>query len=48
MLVAGQNLIELLADCLSLKRGLGFEPPPKVLIHTADVGRTTGGTLRNH
>ena len=48
MLVAGENLIELLPDCLSFKCSLGLEPPPKMLINTADVGRTGGGMLRNH
>ena len=47
-LVAGENLIELLTDCFSFKCGLSLEPPPKMLINTSDVGRTGGGTLRNH
>ena len=47
-LVVGENLIELLTNCLSFKCGLSLEPPPKMLINAADVGRGGGRTLRNH
>ena len=47
-LVVGENLVELLPDCHPLKCGMSLEPPPKMLINTADVGRSSGGTFRNH
>ena len=48
MLVAGENLVELLTNCLTFECGLSLEPTPKVLINAAYVGRSGGSTLRDH